>query len=138
MDVRNTPNYSAETLQKDLISLIDSLKNKDHEINATIIPSQLIKGDRNFSGFYTDPKKNPIVNEIKLALIESLDKNVDFKVWTFATDGRFYSWMGLPVIGFGPGEERFAHTNQDHVKIEDYINTIKAYAWIACKICGIN
>jgi putative selenium metabolism hydrolase len=138
LDVRNTPNYSAETLHKDLISLIDSLKHEDNEINATIIPSQLIKGGRNFSGFYTDPKKNPIVNEIKLALMESLDKNVDFKVWTFATDGRFYSWMGLPVIGFGPGEERFAHTNQDHVGVEDYIQTIKAYAWIACKICGIN
>jgi len=46
-----------------------------------------------------------------------------------------YSRLGLPVIGFGPGEERFAHTQQDHVKMRDFLDTIKVYTWLACKIC---
>jgi acetylornithine deacetylase/succinyl-diaminopimelate desuccinylase-like protein len=68
---------------------------------------------------------------------EALGRDPALKTWTFATDGRFYVWSGIPVIGFGPGEERFAHTHQDHVSVDDYLRSITAYAWVACMICGV-
>ncbi len=58
------------------------------------------------------------------------------KIWTFATDGRIYAHLGIPVIGFGPGEEKYAHTQMDHVRVDDFLDTIKVYAWLACRICG--
>jgi len=67
-----------------------------------------------------------------------LGREPKLKVWQFVTDGRFYSWRGLPVIGFGPGEERSAHTHQDFVRVDDYLETIKVYAWLACVICGVD
>jgi putative selenium metabolism hydrolase len=137
IDCRNTPNYPAEDLQRDLNELVASVKAEDPEFEAIVLPSQLIRGDRSFSGFYTDPKTHPVVHEVKQAVSEALDREPKIKVWTFSTDGRFYSWMGLPVVGFGPGEERFAHTHQDHVRVEDYIQAVKTYAWLACKICGV-
>ena len=77
------------------------------------------------------------MGEIKSAVSEALGREPKLKTWTFATDGRFYSWLGIPVVGFGPSEVRFAHTNQDNVSVDDYLKSIIAYAWLACKICGV-
>ena len=137
IDCRNTPNYPAEQLQRDLNEVIASVRAEDPELEALVLPTQLIRGDRSFSGFYTDPEANPVVHEVKQAVAEALGSEPRLKVWTFSTDGRFYSWMGLPVVGFGPGEERFSHSHQDHVRVEDYIQAVKTYAWLACKICGV-
>jgi putative selenium metabolism hydrolase len=135
IDCRNNPNFSAETLYYELKELIKELKVEDPEFKAIVLPSSLIK-EKRFSGFYTDSEKFPVVEEARDAITE-IYREPEKKVWTFATDGRIYSRLGLPVIGFGPGEEKFAHTEQDHVKVEDYLNTIKVYAWLACKICGL-
>ena len=38
--------------------------------------------------------------------------------WTFATDGGWTSGVfGIPTLGFAPGEERFAHTNRETVRL---------------------
>jgi len=135
IDCRNVPDYPVEKLYHDLGSLIKDQSLKDPDFKAFVIPSTLISGHRSFTGFYTNPDQNPVVGEVESALVSVGFKPVR-KTWTLATDGRFYNWLGLPVIGFGPGEERFAHTSKDHVRVEDYLNTIKAYTTIAAKVCG--
>ncbi len=40
--------------------------------------------------------------------------------WTFATDGGWTMGVrGIPTIGFGPGEEKHAHTNTERLLLED-------------------
>ena len=136
IDCRNHPDFTAENLYEELKDIIRELKSEDPEFEAIVLPSSLIN-EKRFSGFYTDPEKFTVVNET-LAAITAVYRKPDKKVWTFATDGRIYSRLGIPVIGFGPGEERFAHTKQDHVKVEDYLDTIKIYTWLSCTICGIS
>jgi putative selenium metabolism hydrolase len=136
IDCRNTPNYPAEQLYHDLQALIKDQSAKDQEFKASVLPTSIINGSRSFTGFYTDPKMFPVVKEAEAAIKGTLGKAPMRKTWTFATDGRFYSWLGIPVIGFGPGEERFANTEMDHVKVEDYLKTIEVYAAIAQKVCG--
>jgi putative selenium metabolism hydrolase len=135
-DCRNTPNYSKSALAKDLEALIASMKEKDPELEAEVVISSR-PGARSFTGYYTDPKEHPIAQEAIGAVSEALGHEVETKVWTFATDGKFYSWNGIPVVGFGPGEERLAHTHIDHVRIDEYLESIKVYIWMACKICGV-
>ncbi|MFP3950906.1 MAG: M20 family metallopeptidase [Candidatus Bathyarchaeia archaeon] len=137
IDCRNTPNYPAEELKRDLEEIADELGEEDPEFEAFVIPDPVLKGQRGFTGFYTDPEKFPVVREVEDAMTDAMGRSPERKTWTFATDGRFYSWLGYPVIGFGPGEERFAHTTMDHVKVEDYLETIKVYASIAARICGV-
>ncbi len=49
--------------------------------------------------------------------------------WTFSTNGvASMGELGVPTIGFGPSEERFAHTNQDQCRIEDLITSCAFYA----------
>jgi putative selenium metabolism hydrolase len=136
IDCRNTPNYTAEDLYHDLQALIADQAGKDPEFKATVLPTPLIRGERTFNGFYTDPAKYPVVKEAEAAIKDVLGRAPKRKTWTFATDGKFYSWMGIPVIGFGPGEEQFAHTDKDHIRVEDYLKTIEVYAAVAQRVCG--
>ena len=136
MDCRNHPGFTAEDLYEELNKMVAEISEGDPEFEATVIPTTLITG-RTFSGFYTDPDRHPVVEEAAYAVSE-ITRRPKHSLWTFATDGRMYSRLGLPVIGFGPGEERFAHTQQDHVKVDDYLDTIKVYTWLACRICGVS
>ncbi|TRO55848.1 M20/M25/M40 family metallo-hydrolase, partial [Candidatus Bathyarchaeota archaeon] len=134
IDCRNHPEFTEYHLYNALNRIIDELKQDDFLFNATVIPGNIIN-ERTFSGFYTEPATTPVVNEVIEAITEAYRKP-EKKIWTFATDGRIYSHLGIPVVGFGPGEEQYAHTQMDHVRVEDFLDTIKVYAWLACRICG--
>ena len=136
IDCRNHPNFQVEALYAALNDIITLMSKEDPELDALVLPLHIIKGMRGFPGFYTDPKEHPIVHKARKAITDVLSHEPQLTVWRFSTDGRFYSWLGIPVIGFGPGEERFAHTNQDHVRVADFLDAVKTYAWLACKICG--
>jgi putative selenium metabolism hydrolase len=137
IDCRTHPDYPVEALKADLEGIIESLMEIDPKFDAYISPPTRPRGSRSFTGFYTDPEEHPIVWEAKEAIAEVLGREPKLKTWRFATDGTMYSWLGLPVVGFGPGEERFAHTHQDHVRVDDYLDAIKTYAWLACKLSGV-
>jgi len=135
LDCRYNPNYSVKALGEDLEAVIAEMKEADPELDAEVVTR---RSSREFTGFYTDPEEYREVEETRQAVAEVLGREPELKVWQFVTDGRFYSWRGLPVIGFGPGEERSAHSHQDFVRVDDYLETIKVYAWLACVICGVN
>lgn len=49
--------------------------------------------------------------------------------WEFSTNGIY--WMGkagIPSIGFGPGDERYAHTVLDQVPVQEVIDATRFYA----------
>ncbi|OIQ58525.1 acetylornithine deacetylase [Moorella thermoacetica] len=50
--------------------------------------------------------------------------------WVFSTNGIY--WMGkagIPAIGFGPGDEVYAHSVLDQVPIEDVVRSTEFYAF---------
>ena len=135
IDCRNHPGFSAMDLYDALNAIIDDLAAGDPDFKAEVLtdPNET---KRIFGGFYTDPEEYPVVGETIDAITEAYAKP-DVGIWTFATDGRIYANLGIPVIGFGPGEEEYAHTQKDHLSVQDYLDTIKVYAYLACKICGV-
>ncbi len=49
--------------------------------------------------------------------------------WNFSTNGIY--WMGkagIPSIGFGPGDEIYAHTTEDQVPLKDVVDATGFYA----------
>jgi putative selenium metabolism hydrolase len=49
--------------------------------------------------------------------------------WDFSTNGTY--WAGkakIPSIGFGPGDERFAHTIQEQVPLAEVVAATEFYA----------
>ncbi|MFH1084171.1 MAG: YgeY family selenium metabolism-linked hydrolase [Chloroflexota bacterium] len=57
--------------------------------------------------------------------------------WDFSTDGVYTAGVaGLPTIGFGPGEERYAHTVEEQVRLADLEAAARVYAALAARLLG--
>ncbi len=55
--------------------------------------------------------------------------------WDFSTNGTYWAGKaGIPSIGFGPGDEKFAHTYMEHVPLEDMVNATEFYAYLPKKL----
>jgi putative selenium metabolism hydrolase len=49
--------------------------------------------------------------------------------WDFSTNGTYWAGKaGIPSIGFGPGDEKFAHTTLEQVPLEDVVKSTEFYA----------
>jgi len=49
--------------------------------------------------------------------------------WDFSTNGTYWAGVaGIPTIGFGPGDEIYAHTVLDQVPLEDVVLAAAFYA----------
>ena len=49
--------------------------------------------------------------------------------WEFSTNGNYWNGKaGIPSIGFGPGEERYAHAVDEHVALDDVVEATRFYA----------
>ena len=57
--------------------------------------------------------------------------------WRFGVNGTFMARAGIPTVGFGPGDERWAHTSEEHVLVDDLIAAARVYARLAIRVCGV-
>ena len=54
--------------------------------------------------------------------------------WDFSTNGTYWAGKaGIPSIGFGPGDEKTAHTYIENVPLEDMVNATEFYAYLPKK-----
>lgn len=64
---------------------------------------------------FETPNDDPALLAARHALEDAFEREVPVGTWTFATDGGHLHQHGVTTIGFGPSEERFAHTIHDQV-----------------------
>ena len=58
--------------------------------------------------------------------------------WTFSTNGVVTAGVyGIPTVGFGPGDEEFAHAPNEKVRIEDLIKAAAFYAVFPKKLLEV-
>lgn len=72
-------------------------------------------------GFLMD-RDAPMVTAAARAVGRRDDRDTAARIrpWTFATDGGWSrGLLGIPTIGFAPGEERYAHTNRERLDLEE-------------------
>jgi len=58
-------------------------------------------------------------------------------VWQFATDGGHLSQAGIKVVGFGPGDDRLAHTNQERLSIAELKTAAATYPLLVVALAGV-
>lgn len=52
--------------------------------------------------------------------------------WAFSTDGVYTMGVaGISTVGFGPGEERYAHTAEEQIRLDDIAAAAQVYAQLA-------
>jgi putative selenium metabolism hydrolase len=74
-------------------------------------------------------EKHPIVQAGQDTVKELWNEARPTGKWSFSTNGTY--WAGkakIPSIGFGPGDEIYAHTTMDQVSLEDMVAATEFYA----------
>jgi putative selenium metabolism hydrolase len=144
IDTRSIPNFSLESILAKQQAIIDELAQNDSEFTATLTPPHLdietwtgykTKVNSVALPFFIDPN-HWLVTTGKEVIEQVTQKNSHLKVWGFTTECYCFTERGIPVIGIGPGEEQFTHSNNDVVSIADVITATKIYALLAAKICS--
>jgi putative selenium metabolism hydrolase len=78
-------------------------------------------------GFLLDAE-HPVALAAADAVTRATGNAPELRPWTFATDGGYTCGVhGVPTIGYGPGEERYAHTNRERLSLDDAKIAFDAY-----------
>ncbi len=76
-------------------------------------------------------ESHPLVQSGLKSIRDLWGENRPLGTWDFSTNGTYWAGKaGIPSIGFGPGDERTAHTIQENVPIEDMVNATEFYAYL--------
>ena len=76
--------------------------------------------------YWIDPT-HPYVRAVHAALMKGFGNPVPIKYWTFTTDCGLFMEKGIPIIGFSPCEEIYAHTVEDKVSLQMMKEALAAY-----------
>ena len=80
------------------------------------------------------PEDDPLLEVSRAALEEAFGREVPVGRWEFATDGGHLTAAGIPCVGFGPGDETLAHTNQERVPVAQLTEAALGYAALAVRL----
>lgn len=83
------------------------------------------------------PPRHKLVKVAREYLEFALKREVTLSKWSFSTDGAYTAGVEkIPTIGFGPGEEKFAHTPNDQIRKSDILESLKGYVALALGLIG--
>jgi succinyl-diaminopimelate desuccinylase len=76
-------------------------------------------------------ENDPVLLTAQRALEELLGRPFPPDIWSFATDGGHLMAVGIPTVGFGPGDETQAHVADEHIEIAQMVEALAANAALA-------
>lgn len=125
LDCRTVPGQSAGTLRETLLPILRSC-----EIEGTSTEIRIPETERvSYAGYemtyaadnpaHALPADHPAITSAAEVLEGVLGETPPVDVWQFATDGGHFAEVGLTVVGFGPGDDRLAHTVSEHIEIDE-------------------
>ena len=63
-------------------------------------------------------------------------EDTELMAWRFGVNATFMSEAGIPTVGIGPGSEDVAHTNREHVPVDELIAASQASARLLSLVCA--
>lgn len=74
-------------------------------------------------------ESHPLVEAAKRAYQAVFEEQPATGKWNFSTNGIYWAGKaGIPTIGFGPGDEGYAHTTLEQVPLKEVLDSAKFYA----------
>ncbi|MBN1287246.1 MAG: YgeY family selenium metabolism-linked hydrolase [Anaerolineae bacterium] len=78
------------------------------------------------------PDDHKLLAVLKQSAASVLGSAPEVRYWDFSTDGAYTAGeMGIPTVGFGPGDETLAHTDDEHIRLKDIWRAAEVYAAFA-------
>jgi putative selenium metabolism hydrolase len=121
------------------------LRNLIHReaVNATVDISEYVS--RSYTGYeyrvrqyypcWATPENSEWIRRLAGATERELGYRPRIGRWDFSTDGVYSAGVaGIPTIGFGPGEEKYAHTVEEQVSITHLVDAARVYARLAADV----
>ncbi len=138
LDWRNVPDESPEEIVAKTQALLDSSLVTDEatpdnqaavEITAEEFTTYtgMAKTFPSIFPSFLLPEDDPFIQTARTTLVNVLKRDDGVDTWDFATDGGHLMAAGIPTIGFGPGDERLAHTNQERISLDQMKEAVIAY-----------
>jgi len=82
-------------------------------------------------------RDHPLIHQVSRAVRNELGYRPTIGKWEFSTDGVYTMGVaGIPTVGFGPGEERYAHAADERIDLDSVARAAQAYARIAAEMLG--
>jgi succinyl-diaminopimelate desuccinylase len=128
IDRRTLPGETLESVTQEMQDIIDEVKREDPDVDATL---QLMGSGNPFE---TSPDEQ--ICQIAKKTLDELGMNSDFVGYEQVSDGRFFADKGIPTILIGPGIAQQAHTPNEHLELDQYVDAIKIYALLAINAIG--
>jgi acetylornithine deacetylase/succinyl-diaminopimelate desuccinylase-like protein len=145
IDVRQPASISRDDITQIVHSAVDRALAKEEGItyHAAIEkkPVRSYTGEETQSDgcmypFFTS-EDEPLVSDMKESLRDICGHTKETALWSISSEaGYFATVAGLPVVAFGPGEDRFTHNQQEHVRVDDLMLCAKVFAAMIIKRCG--
>ena len=129
VDRRYVPSESADSVRKELEGLAGLVQREDPRFQAEVSLA------KDFPPYFCPPEEE-VVRLLKGAIQKTMGEEAKLRAWRFGVDGTFIHHAGIPCAGFGPGDEDFAHTPEDHVPVEDVVKAARVYAQMILDACG--
>lgn len=80
---------------------------------------------------------HPLVQATVRSVRETLGYRPRLARWGFSTDGSYTAGLAnIPTVGFGPGEERYVHTLDEQIRLNDVVDAARVYARLAIELLG--
>jgi putative selenium metabolism hydrolase len=92
---------------------------------------------RNVFPAWVMPEDHPLVQATVRSVRETLGYRPRLGRWAFSTDGTYTAGVAnIPTVGFGPGEEQYAHTQDEQIRLNDVVDAARVYARLAADLLG--
>lgn len=125
--------------QDDKKSILRELKGLPHGDEAEI--SFLMYEDESYNGYQKKgeeyfpawilPADEKLIESGVDTYKELFEDKPTVSVWGFSTNGTHtMGKLGIKTIGFGPGEESYAHAENERVKISDLLKAVSFYSYL--------
>lgn len=84
---------------------------------------------------WTLEEDHPLIHAGRETFEELFSTKATIDKWTFSTNGVVINGIyGIPVLGFGPGNEALAHAPDEKVPVEDLMKASAFYAFLVTKV----
>ena len=94
------------------------------------------KADQYFPGWIIEEDHWAVKNSLE-ALTAGMGEKPDIIGWRFSTDGiATAGQLGIPTVGFGPGDPSLAHQSDEHIRLNDVMVAAKGYCALAHRLAS--
>lgn len=133
LDWRNIAGEAPEDIVAKVKSLVASIEDLDQNVTVVVKSQEfttytgLIREIPAIFPSYLLSEEDRFVQAAHQALVTALGRDDGIDIWRFATDGGHLMTADIPTVGFGPGDETLAHTNQERISLAQMEEAVVAY-----------